>query len=87
MDNQYIAVMDSGIGGISVLTELIKNFPNQNFLYFGDNDNAPYGNRSKQDLLNLAIHNSFSLQYAKCKLNKANKRIFKLKNFWRFSTS
>ena len=57
MDNQYIAVVDSGIGGISVLIELIKNFPNQNYLYFGDNDNAPYGNRSKQNLLSLAIHN------------------------------
>ena len=62
MDNQYIAVMDSGIGGISVLTELVKYFPNQNFLYFGDNDNAPYGNRSKQDLLNLTIHNIDTLK-------------------------
>ena len=57
MNKQYIAVVDSGIGGISVLTELIKNFPNQNFLYLGDNDNAPYGNRSKQNLLSLCIHN------------------------------
>lgn len=57
MEKQYIAVMDSGIGGISVLIELIKNFPFESFLYFGDNENAPYGNRTKQELLSLSIHN------------------------------
>ena len=57
MNNQYIAVIDSGIGGISVLRELIKSFPCEKFLYFGDNKNTPYGNKSKRDLLNLAIHN------------------------------
>ncbi len=57
MNKQYIAVIDSGVGGISVLNKLVKNFPNQRFLYYGDNDNAPYGNRSRQDLLSLAIHN------------------------------
>ena len=57
MERQYIALMDSGIGGISVLHKLIKKFPNESFLYFGDNDNAPYGNRSKQNLLSLTMNN------------------------------
>lgn len=57
MNSGYIAVLDSGIGGISVLKKLEKAFPFENFLYFGDNLNSPYGNRSRQNLLSLAIHN------------------------------
>ena len=57
MNSGYIAVVDSGIGGISVLYELEKAFPFEQFLYFGDNQNAPYGNRSKQNLLSLVINN------------------------------
>ena len=57
MNNEYIAVLDSGIGGISVLKELEKSFPFERFLYFGDNLNSPYGNRSRLNLLSLAIHN------------------------------
>jgi glutamate racemase len=48
MSDGYIAVLDSGIGGISLLAGLTHSLPNQNFLYFGDNDNAPYGNHTKQ---------------------------------------
>ena len=57
MDSSYIAVLDSGIGGISVLYELEKVFPFERFLYFGDNKNAPYGNKSRHNLLSLTIHN------------------------------
>ena len=57
MDSGYIAVLDSGIGGISVLRELENFFPFEHFLYFGDNQNAPYGNRSTRNLLSLTIHN------------------------------
>ena len=42
----YIAVFDSGIGGISVLKELISVLPHENFIYFGDTANAPYGTKS-----------------------------------------
>ena len=57
MKKESIAVIDSGIGGISVLKKLVKIFPNEQFIYFGDNDNAPYGNLSKQNLLKIAINN------------------------------
>ena len=55
MRNGYIAVLDSGIGGLSVLRELIKIMPNEQFLYLGDNKNAPYGNKSVQELRALAF--------------------------------
>jgi glutamate racemase len=41
-----IGVFDSGYGGLTVLAELRKKLPHQDFIYFGDNARAPYGNRS-----------------------------------------
>ena len=43
--NLPIGVIDSGIGGLSVLDRLVKAFPRESFLYYGDNDNSPYGNK------------------------------------------
>ena len=40
-----IAVFDSGLGGISVLRALVQRLPGEDFLYFGDSANAPYGVR------------------------------------------
>lgn len=57
MCDKYVAVIDSGIGGISVLKELVENFPTQKFLYFGDNDNCPYGNKTKRELESLTLKN------------------------------
>lgn len=52
----YIAVIDSGVGGISVLRELVKHMPNERYLYFGDSANAPYGTRSPQQIRELVEH-------------------------------
>ena len=41
----YIAVIDSGVGGISVLRKLVQLMPQERFLYFGDSANAPYGTK------------------------------------------
>lgn len=54
MDNRPIGVFDSGVGGISVLSELIKILPNEDFIYFGDSANAPYGTKSEQEILTLS---------------------------------
>ena len=51
----YIAVFDSGVGGISVLRELIKQMPGENYLYFGDSANAPYGNRLTEEVRTLTL--------------------------------
>lgn len=52
-----IAVFDSGVGGISVLRELVKVMPNENFIYFGDSANAPYGSKSKAQVLSITRKN------------------------------
>ncbi len=54
-NNQFIAVFDSGVGGISVLRQLVHLLPNENYLYFGDSANAPYGGRSTQEVQKLTL--------------------------------
>lgn len=49
-----IGIFDSGIGGLTVLKELIKKYPNNKYYYFGDNINAPYGTKTKEELLKLS---------------------------------
>ena len=51
----YIAVFDSGVGGISVLRHLIRYLPGERFLYFGDSANAPYGSRTTEEVRQLTL--------------------------------
>lgn len=51
----YIAVFDSGVGGISVLRQLRKYLPGERFLYFGDSANAPYGTRPTREVRELSV--------------------------------
>ncbi|MBK6282447.1 MAG: glutamate racemase [Draconibacterium sp.] len=46
MNNSPIGVFDSGYGGLTVLSELVKTLPGYDFLYLGDNARTPYGTRS-----------------------------------------
>lgn len=50
-----IAVFDSGLGGISVLRRLVREMPGEDFLYFGDSANAPYGSKSTQQIRDLTL--------------------------------
>ena len=51
----YIAVFDSGLGGISVLRHLRRLMPGERYLYFGDSANAPYGSRSTAEVRALTL--------------------------------
>lgn len=51
-----IGFFDSGVGGISVLHTARQLLPNENFLYYGDNGNAPYGIRSLDEIRRLSEH-------------------------------
>ena len=50
-DNRPIGVLDSGLGGISVLRELVKLMPGEDFIYYGDSANAPYGTRTPEEVI------------------------------------
>lgn len=65
--NNYIGVFDSGMGGVSTLIELSKLLPNENFYYFGDSQNAPYGPKTKEEILNLSLNVSEFLYSKKIK--------------------
>ena len=49
-----IGVFDSGIGGLNVLKRATAKLPHESFIYFGDNENAPYGNKSESELFELS---------------------------------
>lgn len=49
-----IAVFDSGMGGISVLKELYRLMPHEDFIYMGDSKNAPYGERETEEVYRLS---------------------------------
>ena len=51
----YIAVFDSGVGGISVLRHLMRTMPGEKYLYFGDSANAPYGSRTTEEVKRLTL--------------------------------
>lgn len=57
MNNQPIGIFDSGVGGLTVLAEIRRNLPNENIIYLGDTKNFPYGNRSKEEIIEFAIQN------------------------------
>ncbi len=50
-----VGVFDSGVGGISVLSELVKLMPDEDFIYFGDSANAPYGEKPEEEIRELTI--------------------------------
>lgn len=51
-----IGVFDSGMGGISVLGELLRHMPTENYIYYGDSANAPYGIKSTEELVELSVN-------------------------------
>lgn len=46
-----IGVFDSGVGGLTVVREIIRNLPNEKIIYFGDTARVPYGNKSKETVI------------------------------------
>ena len=53
--DDWIAVFDSGVGGISVLRHLVTQLPGERLVYFGDSANAPYGTRSREEVEKLTF--------------------------------
>jgi glutamate racemase len=50
-----IGFFDSGVGGISVLKTAYKLMPEENYIYYGDNANAPYGEKSEDEIKSLSL--------------------------------
>ncbi|MBQ7885768.1 MAG: glutamate racemase [Clostridia bacterium] len=65
--SDYIAVFDSGVGGVSVLRELLRLMPHERYLYFGDSANAPYGTRPTGEVRDLTLAAAEKLMARSCK--------------------
>ena len=61
MSKKAIGIFDSGVGGLTVFTEIRKNLPNENIIYLGDTKNFPYGNKSKEEIIKYSIDNTEKL--------------------------
>ena len=53
--NKPIGFFDSGVGGLSVLKEALKLLPNEDYIYFGDSKNAPYGVKTAEEVRRLTF--------------------------------
>ena len=47
-DREPIGVFDSGVGGLTVAREIMRQIPNERIVYFGDTARVPYGSKSKE---------------------------------------
>lgn len=63
----FVGVFDSGVGGISVLRALVQELPHERFVFFGDSANAPYGEKTPQEVLSLSRGIVGNLVQAGCK--------------------
>jgi glutamate racemase len=68
MNNNPIGFFDSGVGGTSVWKEVIELLPHENTIYLADSKHAPYGRKSKEEILKLCIKNTEFLLSQNCKL-------------------
>ncbi|SHG67556.1 glutamate racemase [Winogradskyella jejuensis] len=68
MSNRPIGIFDSGIGGTSIFKEIHELLPYEDIIYLADSANAPYGNKSEEEILKLSIKNTELLINKDCKL-------------------
>lgn len=67
-NNQAIGIFDSGIGGTSIWKEIHHLLPNEKTIYLADSKNAPYGQKSKEEIIALSMKNTDFLLQMNCKL-------------------
>lgn len=79
-NNEPIGIFDSGVGGLSVLIELERLLPNENFVFLADQLHVPYGEKSKNELIKLAYkitdyfinHHNIKMMVAACNTSTCN---------------
>lgn len=63
-----IGIFDSGVGGTSIWKEIKELLPSENTVYLSDGKNAPYGEKSTEEILNLSVKNTELLMQKGCKI-------------------
>ncbi len=68
INNHPIGLFDSGVGGTSIWREIHHLLPNEDCIYLADSKNAPYGQKSKDEIIYLSAKNTEFLLNRNCKL-------------------
>lgn len=68
INSKPIGIFDSGFGGITILKQLLKLLPNENYIYFGDNANIPYGDKTQKEIVKLSSKAADFLIKKECKI-------------------
>ena len=55
-EKRKIGVFDSGIGGVTVLKEIVKILPNEDYIYYSDSKNNPYGDKKDEEIIELCVN-------------------------------
>lgn len=63
-----IGIFDSGLGGLSITRELVQLLPNEDIIYLADSKNAPYGEKTKEQIIAFSIKNTELLLSLGCKI-------------------
>ena len=64
-----IGVFDSGVGGLTVVREIMRQIPNEKIVYFGDTARVPYGSKSKETVIRYSRQIIHFLQEQKVKVS------------------
>lgn len=68
MSQNPIGIFDSGLGGLTIYNEIHELLPHENIIYLADSKNAPYGGKSKEQIIQISAKNTEFLLKNKCKL-------------------
>ena len=53
-----IGIFDSGVGGLTIYEEIHKLLPNESIIYLADSKNAPYGDKTKKEIIDISVKNT-----------------------------
>jgi len=59
--NKPIGIFDSGIGGLTVVKEVVRLLPHEDIVYFGDTARVPYGIKSRETIIKFSLENTLFL--------------------------
>ena len=68
MNHNPIGIFDSGLGGLTIYNEIHTLLPNEDIIYLADSKNAPYGEKSKEEIIRLCVKNTEFLLEKGCKI-------------------
>ena len=71
--NNPIGVFDSGLGGLTVVKELMRQLPLEDIVYYGDTARVPYGTKSKRSIIGFSKENTKTIKQKKKKISKGDK--------------